>query len=81
MTTTNPAILSRREEYPKDTRVRLVNYGPCGCDDPTHNDNIHVTPGTQGTVTDVDDGGTIHVRWDNGRNLGLIPGLDTWEKV
>lgn len=29
-------------------------------------------PGTQGTVTGVDDMGTIHVSWDNGSRLGMI---------
>lgn len=42
-------------------------------------DNVTVPPGTCGTVTDVDDGGTIHVNWDNGRRLGLLPGRDEWE--
>jgi len=60
-------------------RVRLIEFGPCGCDDPFHNDNQRVPAGTEGTIDDVDDAGTIHVRWDNGRNLGLIPKLDKWE--
>jgi hypothetical protein len=32
--------------------------------------------GTQGTVTLIDQLGTVHVRWDDGRNLGLVPGQD-----
>lgn len=44
-------------------------------------DNVTVPPGTEGTVTDVDDGGTVHVRWDNGRRLGLLPGRDEWEAL
>lgn len=27
----------------------------------------------------VDDVGTVHVAWDNGSTLGLIPGIDQWE--
>lgn len=38
-----------------------------------------VPSGTEGTVIDVDDVGTIHVRWDNGSMLGLVPGEDTYE--
>ena len=38
-------------------------------------------PGTQGTVIMVDDLGTIHVKWDNGSTLGLIPGEDIYKIV
>ncbi len=34
--------------------------------------------GAQGTVLFVDDIGTIHVKWDNGSRLGLIPGEDEY---
>lgn len=37
-----------------------------------------LSPGTQGTVLFIDDIGTIHVRWDNGSRLGLIPGEDEY---
>lgn len=53
-------------------RVRLVS-----CADPyTSNPR-----GLEGTVTLIDDTGTIHVRWDNGSTLGLIPGVDRWEDI
>lgn len=29
-------------------------------------------PGTRGTVEHVDDAGTVHVRWDDGRTLGMV---------
>ena len=32
--------------------------------------------GSEGTVMFVDDLDTVHVRWDNGSTLGLIPGED-----
>lgn len=35
-------------------------------------------PGDEGTVKFVDDMGTIHVKWDNGENLGLIPNVDEY---
>lgn len=37
--------------------------------------------GLEGTVHSVDDIGTVHVNWDNGSMLGLIPGEDEWEYV
>ncbi len=38
-------------------------------------------PGSLGTVSCVDDLGTVHVRWDDGNTLGLVPGEDRWELV
>ena len=53
-------------------RVRLVR-----CTDPY----TRLRPGALGTVSVVDDLGTVHVRWDDGGNLGLVPGEDSWEAV
>lgn len=58
-------------------RVRLIHYST---ENTPYNDNEIVPPGTEGTVTSIDDAKTIHVHWDNGRNLGLLP-EDEWEKV
>lgn len=35
--------------------------------------------GTEGTVQYIDDLGTIHVSWDTGCSLGLVPGVDEWK--
>ena len=52
-------------------RVRLVR-----CSDPF----TRLTPGSEGTVTFVDDMGTVHVRWDDGHSLGLVAEAgDQWE--
>ena len=53
--------------YPPGTRIILIKIN----DDPAP-----VPADTRGTVTSVDSMGTIHVRWDNGRTLGVIPGID-----
>lgn len=52
-------------------RVRLIS-----CDDPWP-----PPAGTLGTVTSVDDVGTVHVKWDNGSRLGMVPGVDHWEVI
>ncbi len=43
------------------------------------NDKQSPAPGTKGTVRLVDDQGTIHVEWDSGSHLGLIPGEDEYK--
>lgn len=50
-------------------RVRLIR-----CTDP----HTTISPGALGTVTLVDSLGTIHVQWDNGIQLGLVIGEDTF---
>ena len=37
-----------------------------------------IAPGTEGEVDFVDDIGTIHMKWDNGRTLGIAPGEDSF---
>ena len=37
-----------------------------------------ITPGTEGVVDVVDDDGQLHMKWDNGRTLALIPGEDSF---
>ena len=50
-------------------RVRVVSM----VDDPNP-----VPAGTEGTIVLIDDMGTLHVKWDDGRRLGLIPGIDRY---
>ena len=61
-----------KADYPTGTRVELIYM-----DDPY----AKLLPGTQGVVEHVDDIGTIHVVWDNGSTLGLVPGVDRFRKV
>ena len=61
-----------RREYPAGTRVQLVHM-----DDPFS----RLPFGCQGTVTAVDDIGTIHVAWDCGSSLGIVYGEDSCRKI
>ena len=61
-----------KAEYPAGTRIVLLQMG----DDPRP-----VASGTRGTVKVVDDIGTIHCEFDNGRQLGVVPGEDSFRKV
>ena len=73
-----PTVPSRKtierlnREYPEGTRVELQEM-----DDPYSKIPI----GTKGTVMDVDDMGTIHVKWDNGSHLGIVYGVDRCRKI
>ena len=62
-------IQSLRKRYPAGSRVTLNHMN-----DPYH----PVEPGTTGTLKYIDDMGTFHMLWDNGRTLGLIYGVDSF---
>lgn len=47
----------------------------------TTDPHTRLRPGARGTVTTVDDLGTVHVAWDDGSRLGLVPGEDRWTRV
>lgn len=38
-----------------------------------------IEPGQMGTIIKLDGAGQIQVKWDNGRNLSVIPGEDRFE--
>jgi len=61
-----------RNQYPPGTRM-CCDYMP---DDPKP-----IESGTLGTVVGVDDAGQIMMKWDNGRSLSLIPGVDSFHTV
>lgn len=54
----------------KDKRVRLIEM---------LDDYTKLVAGDEGTIQYEDDMGTIHVKWDRGESLGLIPGIDKYE--
>lgn len=61
-----------KSQYPQGTRLQLVDmedpYSP-------------VPPGMRGTVQFVDDAGQVHMIWDNGRTLEIVPEVDQFRKL
>lgn len=56
-----------KKQYPNGTRVELIRMN-----DPY----AKLKPGDKGTVSIVDDIGTVFVNWDCGFNLGVAYGED-----
>ena len=57
-----------RSRYPGGCRVKLICMN-----DPYRN----LKAGSMGTVSHVDDIGTIHIAWDCGSTLGVAYGVDS----
>ena len=56
-----------RKEYKEGQRICLLHM----------EDKYQPVPdGTEGTIDYIDDAGQLHMKWDNGRSLALIPGVD-----
>jgi len=64
-------IESLRRQYPIGARIELVQM-----------DDVQAPPiGTKGTVTGVDDIGSVMVKWDNGCRLHIVYGEDICRRV
>ena len=61
------ALEARRAKYPKGARVELVSMS-----DPY----TALKPGDRGTVSFIDDTGTVFCNWDSGSTLGAVYGAD-----
>ena len=64
---------SIRKQFPAGTRIELLRM-----DDPY---NKKLVPGCRGTVQFVDAAATVHMQWDCGSSLGLIPGEDDFRVI
>lgn len=61
-----------KELHPQGTRIKLEHM----------DDQLHPIPdGMLGTVDHVDDAGQIHMKWDNGRALAIVPEVDSFSIV
>ena len=58
-----------RKQYPVGTRIRL---------DSMQDPYAPVEAGTTGKLDYIDDAEQFHIKWDNGRVLALIPGVDSF---
>ena len=68
------------EKYVEDLRKRFPE-GCRICLDYMGDDPRPIPPGTRGTVVHVDDIGTVHCDFDNGRRLGLVPGEASFHRI
>lgn len=67
---------------PKQIAEIRLNYSPESRILLEHMDDTYGVPdGTRGTVDYVDDAGQIHMKWDNGRTLALVPQVDRFRKL
>lgn len=60
-----------------DTSIKGRRIEYLACDD----EYTPLPRGLQGTAQCIDDAGTLHVDWDNGSRLGLLPGIDRYRVV
>ncbi len=61
-----------KDNYPPGTRIMLLSM-----DDPY----APIPSGAKSTVVHVDDAAQIHMKWDNGRTLAIVPGEDSFRKL
>lgn len=61
-----------RKDYPAGTKIQLISM---------RDEKYPVLPGTVGEVTHIDDMGSIHMKWQNGSSLALIPEVDSFRVV
>ena len=69
----NKAYLEQlRKKYPAGTKLQLISM---------RDEKYPILPGTIGVVTHIDDMGSIHLKWQNGSSLAIIPEVDSFRVV
>lgn len=66
------AVEKIKNQYPIGTRIEMIHM---------EEQLSPVESGMKGTVQIVDDVGTLHMKWDNGRTIGIIPNKDQFKVV
>ena len=61
-----------RKQYTIGTKIQLISM---------RDEKYPILPGTIGEVTHIDDMGSIHMKWQNGSSLALIPEIDSFQTV
>ena len=61
-----------RKKYPVGTKLQLISM---------RDEKYPILPGTTGVVTHIDDMGSIHLKWQNGSSLAIIPEVDSFRVV
>ena len=61
-----------RKQYPIGTKIQLISM---------RDEKYPILPGTIGEVTHIDDLGSIHMKWQNGSSLAIIPEVDSFRVV
>ena len=61
-----------KELYPIGTKVKLTK---------DMDDKYPILAGTIGTIDYIDGEGQLHMIWENGRTLALIPEIDQFETI
>ena len=59
-----------RKQYPVGTKIQLISM---------RDEKYPILPGTIGEVTHIDDMGSIHMKWQNGSSLAIIPEVDSFK--
>lgn len=67
---TQAEVAAIRKRYPAGFRIELDYMNKQG-----------MTPGLKGIVKSVDDAGQLHMIWENGRSLTLVPGADRFHRL
>ena len=67
---TQAEIAAIRKQYPTGSRIELAYMNEQG-----------MPPGLKGIVKSVDDAGQLHMIWENGRSLALVPGADRFHRL
>lgn len=59
-----------RDQFPLGSRIMLTKMEA---------DSQPLPPGSTGTLNHIDEAGQLHILWDNGISMALMPGADRFQ--